>query len=297
MRALIVINPAASRVSTAEIKEILRFQFAPLSWQMEFYETIEEQPVKPVVREAIKAGVECVFAAGGDGTVSDVVDGLALTPVPLGIIPTGTSNVIAQELRIPQEIKKACELLSGQPRIMHMDAIEVGERFFVLAVGTGIDAMVMKSVTRENKRRYGRLAYVWSALKVIMGMQPRRFTIIADGKAFQTKASMVLISNVGTLTWPLRWGPGIRPDDGCIDVNIIRGRHLLDYLFAIYDLLPGGTRRAAHIRHIRAEEQIEVTADETLLVQGDGDLIGKTPLRARVIANAVRVFVPSDGST
>ena len=247
-----------------------------------------------IVRQAIESGAEQVYAVGGDGTVSEVVDGLALSGVPLGIIPSGTGNVVAQELGIPLNFDKACRLLVSSAAVKEVDAIQVGERYFILAVGTGIDAQVMESVSRERKRRYGPAAYAWSTLKVIMGMQPRRFTIIADGKPFQTSAAVVLLSNVATLTRPLRWGPNIKPDDGRIDINIIRGKHMLDYMLTAYDVLPGGPRRTAHIRRLYASESVIVYADEPLRVQGDGDLIGKTPLEAKVVPGAVKVLVPKE---
>lgn len=292
MRVFTVINPVAGRMKTETIIKTLNRHFEPPEWQLDIYETLGEEQVGDIVGEAVKAGVDYVFAAGGDGTVSEVVDGLVHSGVPLGIIPSGTSNVIAQELGIPLNVDKACQMLAGKPADMDVDAIQVGNQFFILAVGTGIDAKVMEKVSREGKRRFGPLAYAWTTLKVIAGMQPSRFTIIADGKAFQMRAAVVLISNVGTLTRPLRWGPHIKPDDGRIDINIIRGKDVLDYLLAAYDVLPGGPRRTAHIRHIQAKDSVTVYADQTLRVQGDGNLIGHTPLEATVVPGAVKVLVP-----
>jgi YegS/Rv2252/BmrU family lipid kinase len=292
LRILVVVNPVAGRTKAETIIDALQRQLKSSQGQLEFYETKSDEPVGDIVRQAIEDGIDRVYAVGGDGTVSEVVDGMALSGVPLGIIPAGTGNVVAQELGIPLNFEKACQMLASTSAVKEVDAIQVGEQFFILAVGTGIDAQVMESVSRERKRRYGPLAYAWSTMKVILGMQPRRFTIIADGKPFQMRAAVVLLSNVGTLTRPLRWGPHIKPDDGRIDINIIRGKHLLDYLLAAYDVLPGGPRRTAHIRRLHAYESVVVYADKTLRVQGDGDLIGQTPLEARVVPGAIKVLVP-----
>lgn len=294
LRILVVVNPVAGRAKAGTIIDTLQRQLKSSQGQLEFHETKGDEPVGDNVRQAIEDGIDRVYAVGGDGTVSEVVDGVALSEVPLGIIPAGTSNVVAQELGIPLNIDKACQMLASTTAVKEVDAIQVGEQYFILAVGTGLDAQVMESVSRERKRRFGPVAYAWSTLKVILGMQPRRFTIIADGKPFQTQAAVVLLSNVATLTRPLRWGPHIEPDDGRIDINIIRGKHMLDYLLTAYDVLPGGPRRTAHIRRLHASESIAVYADETLRVQGDGDLIGQTPLEARVVAGAVKVLVPPE---
>lgn len=292
MRTLTVLNPTAGRKKAATTVETLHRLLDLSQWQLEIYETVGHEPVGEIVRNAVDDGIDRVIAVGGDGTISDVVDGLANTSVPLGIIPTGTTNVVAQELGIPLNVEKACRVLAGDPDTISIDAIRVGEKYFILAVGTGLDAMVMEEVSPERKRRFGRLAYAWSILKIVAGMQPRRFTIIADGKPFQMSAAVVLLSNVGTLTRPLRWGPDIRPDDGWIDINIIRGRNALDYLLAAYDVLPGGPRRTVHIRHLQARESVIVSSDQQVLVQGDGDLIGETPLEAYIVPGAIQVLVP-----
>jgi diacylglycerol kinase (ATP) len=292
LRILVVVNPVAGRAKAGTIIDTLHRQLKSSQGQLEFYETKREEPVGDIVQQAIEDGVERVYAVGGDGTVSEVVDGMALSGIPLGIIPAGTGNVVAQELGIPLNFDKACQMLASTSAVKEVDAIQVGKQFFILAVGTGIDAQVMESVSRERKRRYGPVAYAWSTMKVILGMQPRLFTIIADGKPFQMRAAVVLLSNVATLTRPLRWGPNIKPDDGRIDINIIRGKHMLDYMLTAYDVLPGGPRRTAHIRRLHASESVLVYADEPLRVQGDGDLIGQTPLEAKVVPGAVKVLVP-----
>jgi diacylglycerol kinase family enzyme len=102
----------------------------------------------------------------------------------------------------------------------------------------------------------------------------------------------VLLSNVGTLTGPLRWGPHIKPDDGRIDISVIRGRDVFDYMMAAYDVLPGSSRKAWHIRYLSATKSVTVTVDPPTMIQGDGDLVGETPLEAKVAAGAVRVMVP-----
>lgn len=293
MRILTVFNPVAGRTKASATIDTIRRHFDSPRFQLELYTTEDGESVREIVKQAISKGTDQVFAAGGDGTVSEVVDGLALSQVPLGIIPSGTSNVVAQELGIPLNVDKACQMLAGSPSTLAVDAIQVDQRYFILAVGTGIDAQVMASVSRGRKRRFGAAAYAWSTLKVIMGMQPRRFTIIADGKAVQMRAAVVLLSNVGTLTRPLRWGPDIRPDDGRIDINIIRGKNIFDYLLTAYDVLPGPPRRMAHIRRFQASESVTVFADQVLKVQGDGDLIGKTPLEAHVVPAAVKILVPT----
>ena len=189
------------------------------------------------------AGGAVSVAAGGDGTLSAVVDGLANSNVPLGILPTGTTNVVAQELNIPLNLDKACQLLAGEHKLRAIDALQFGQQFYVLSVGIGLDALTMQTTSQQDKRRYGKLAYVWGIIKLVMGIQPHAFTIVADGQKRRVKAADVLLTNVSTVTGPLRWGPHIAPDDGQIDIVIMRARNLIDILGVIYDILVPGRPR------------------------------------------------------
>ncbi|MGH2535774.1 MAG: diacylglycerol/lipid kinase family protein [Candidatus Promineifilaceae bacterium] len=294
MQLFVVINPAAGRAQAEEVRRALARYLPPPKWQLTTYETSGRESVPDVVRQALADGAEWVLAAGGDGTVSAVADGLAGSGVPLGIIPAGTGNALAQELGIPQNIERAVQLLAGRPPARPLDAIQCDGRHFVLAVGTGMDAYAISGASRQAKRRLGRLAYLASTLKVALGVQPRVFTLVADGRRRRVRAAAILIANIGTLTRPMRWGKHIQPDDGWIDICILRASNLLDILLVGWDILmPGRPRRDRNLRFWRARHQILVLADRPLPVQGDGEMIGQTPIELRVAPAAIQVLAPA----
>ena len=295
MRLFVVLNPAAGRTKVSEVGQALARYFDPASWQVDIHKTEVGEPIDAVVRATVEQGVDMVVAAGGDGTLSAVVDGLANSNVPLGILPTGTTNVVAQELNIPLNLDKACQLLAGKHRLRAIDALQLGQQYFVLSVGIGLDALAMQTTSQEDKRRYGKLAYVWGIIKVVMGIQPHTFTIVADGHKRRVKAADVLLTNVSTLTGPLRWGPHIAPDDGQIDIVIMRARNLIDILGVAYDILaPGRPRRNRNLRYWCARNSILVFSDQPLPVQGDGDLLGNLPVEVQIWPGAVQVIVPAE---
>lgn len=297
MKVFVVLNPVAGRSQADDVRQVLQRTFGNPEWCLDVYETTgeEEESVREIVAAAIDGGAEWVLAAGGDGTVSAVADGLIGREGQLGILPTGSGNVIAQELGIPLRLERACQMLVEKPSTRNLDVIQVDGNYFLLAVGTGLDALAIKGTGRREKRRFGPLAYVWTLLRILLGVQPYRFTIIADGQKKRVRAADVLLSNVGTLTWPLRWGPHIKPDDGQIDIGIMRASSLLDIVKVAWDVVtPGRPRRDRNLRYLSARETIEVFCDEPLPVQGDGELLGQTPIRARVLPGAVRVLVPSE---
>lgn len=292
MKIFVVLNPVAGRAQPKDVRKVLERHFKGQDWQLEVYETSGDESIGEVVRRAVAEGAERVFAAGGDGTISAVADGLVGTKIPLGIIPAGTGNVLAQELDIPQDIDKACRLLAETAVTRELDALEVDGRYYILSIGTGLDAMTIEQTGREEKRRFGRLAYAASVVKVLVGVQPHRFELTIDGQKKHVRAADVLVTNIGTLIKPIRWGRHILPDDGKIDICIVRAQNLIDILLVIWDMLwPGPPREDRNLRFLIARESVHISARQPLSVQGDGELLGKTPVEAAVVVGAVKVFV------
>lgn len=295
MQVFVVLNPVAGRTQAENVRQVLSRTFGQPDWCLEIYETTGHESVKEVVAAAVDRGAGWVLAAGGDGTVSAVVDGLIGRDVPLGIIPTGSGNVIAQELSIPLRLERACQMLVEKPATRNLDVIQVDGSYFLLAVGTGVDSLAIEGTSRQEKRRFGPLAYIWTIFRLILGVQPHHFTIIADGQKKRVRAADVMLSNVGTLTWPLRWGPHIKPDDGQIDIGIMRASSLFDFFKVAWDvIIPGRPRQDRNLRYLSARDSIEVYSDEPLPVQGDGELLGQTPIKARILPGAITVLVPSE---
>lgn len=188
----------------------------------EVHEPSHAEPLIGRIREAVDSGCDLVVAAGGDGTVSSVADALVGTETPLGIIPLGTANVLAGELGIPLDVDASCALLAGDHALTRIDAMEIDGKHYVTQVGVGLDAEMIRGTQGEHKRRFGRLAYLWTAATRLVGLQARRFTLMVDGQTSRPRASQVLVANSGTLgSRPFRWGLDIRPDDGQVDVCLI----------------------------------------------------------------------------
>ncbi|MGD8583729.1 MAG: diacylglycerol kinase family lipid kinase [Chloroflexota bacterium] len=296
MRALIVLNPVAGRTKATVVRQAIDRHFKENEWQITVHETKAGEPVGDIVGHQIESGLDVVIAAGGDGTVSAVINGMANRDVPLGILPTGTTNAIAQELKIPANVDDACQLITGKHRIRAIDALQVKDDFYALSVGIGLDARAMENTSQRQKRRFGKLAYIWVILKLVLGIQPETFTLIADGELRRVKAADILMTNVSTLTRPFRWGPHIVPDDGQIDIIIMRARNLIDILGVVYDILvPGRPRRNRNLRYWSAQKTIQVFPERPLPVQGDGELLGiRKILEVQVWTGAVGIIVPAE---
>jgi diacylglycerol kinase (ATP) len=292
-KAFVVLNPVAGNSDASIVRQALEEYLSDGNWHYKIYETTGQERLADVVREALDRDFDVFVAAGGDGTISGVVNGLVHSKHPLGIIPVGTGNTLARELDIPLNIEDALGTLIGEHEVRTIDAMQIGDRFFVLNVGVGISALMMRDTRRENKRRLGLIAYLWTGLKKLLGRQSYRFVVVADGQEYMFRASEVAVANSGAIGDPaFRWGPQVRLDDGRLDVCVVRARSALDYPRLAWNALLGRQKHDPSMRCLSADRSIVITANQPLPVQGDGEFIGHTPVQVDVVPGAVQVIVP-----
>jgi len=276
------------------VQRSLERHFAEADWHVDVHRTTGGEPVADVVREALtREDIDLVVAAGGDGTVSGVAGGIAQTEVPMGIVALGTGNTFARELNVPLTIESALSLLTGDHTVVEIDAMVVGERFFVLNVSVGISGLMMRDTEPMDKRRFGRVAYVWTGLRKLFGYQPHQFVLTIDGERRVVKASEIAVVNSGALGDPsLRWSPQVELNDGLIDVCVLRARSALDYLSLAVAVVLRRHKEEPALRHHIVERRVVVDTRSDLPVQADGEFIGKPPVDVAVAPSAVRVVVP-----
>ncbi len=296
-RVLAVVNSHSGNADSARVVETLRARLSERSpgCVLAIHETDRGEDLASTVRERVaREGFELVVAAGGDGTVSEVANGLVGGESVLAIIPLGTTNVLARELGVPLHLEGACGLASGPSSIARVDAMKVGSSYFFTQIGVGIDALMIHDTSARDKRRMGVFAYVRSWLRSLVGVRPRRLTVTADGFSVQTRTRQVILANCGTLGISgLRWGPDVRVDDGRIDVCIFRPRTPLDYPGIAWHFMRGRHRSEPRLIYLNASRTVTIQADDPLPVQGDGENLSQTPLTMEVVRNAVRVVAPA----
>jgi YegS/Rv2252/BmrU family lipid kinase len=294
-RVFVVLNAKSGRCDATEAREALERHFKVVGTACRVHEPSKDDDLAERVREAVRDGCALVVAAGGDGTVSAVADALvgSGTDTPLGILPLGTANVLAGEMGVPLDLDGACRLLAGAHTLAAIDAMEIGGKHYVTQAGTGLDAEMIRDTPGEHKRRFGRFAYIWTVLKHLVGFQPRRFVITADGQTTRAHAVSLVVANSGTLGQrPFRWGPDIRPDDGRIDVCVIRARSLVDFVRLGWHVLLFQHRADPNVTYLSATREVTIEASPPLPVQADGEVVGQTPVTIRVVPGVVRVVVP-----
>ncbi len=292
-RFFVILNPGSGSFLAETVHAALARHLRCGDGSCEVHQMTGVDDLAALARSAVDRGCDAVVAAGGDGTVSAVAGALVGTDALLGIIPLGTANVLSKELGVPIDLDAACGLLAGEFAAVAIDALRIGDRHFFTQVGVGIDALMIRDTKTEAKKRFGRLAYLWTGLSRLVGFQPRRFDLEIDGRALRVRASQVLVANSGTLGQrPFQWGPHIRPDDGRADVCILRARTVPDYLGLAWHILRGKHRQSVNARYRTAERSVKIATKRPLPVQADGEIIGDTPIEVSVVPRAVRVIVP-----
>jgi diacylglycerol kinase (ATP) len=292
-KTYVVINPVAGVSDPGTVREKIQSALQARDITMEIYETTGEEDLKQHVREAVKQGFRLFISAGGDGTLSSVIDGLVGTEIPLVIIPTGTWNALARALDIPLQIDQAIDILFQEHHIQTIDAIQVDQNYFVLSVSAGIGSRTMKEVEREEKRRLGKLADLLKALEELLEFRSYRFEVKIDGKLSKFRASELMVANSAILGLKaLQLDPSISMDDGKLNVCRLYANTVGDYLKLALSMFRGNQKRNWNVLCVEALNEVEIRCKERLPVQGDGDLIGYLPITVKVRPKAIRIVIP-----
>jgi YegS/Rv2252/BmrU family lipid kinase len=292
----VILNPVAGNSSVEEIRKLLESHCNTHSWGYEIYETTGEENIAEIASQACRDGANLVVAAGGDGTVAGVVNGLVKSDVPLGILPVGTGNGLARALSIPLNLPDAVALLAGGNRQMPLDAMQVGEKVYILNVSAGISSRAMRETPAEKKRRFGMLAYAWTFAQLLFGHQPRRFQLDIDHHQIEVRATEVLVSNGAALKERASLlGPRESFSDGQFEVYILTARTLAEYLRLVWQVIRKPEQRKADLRDLRVKESITIRSlGRPQPVQADGEMIGQTPVDVRILPRALQVIVPEE---
>jgi diacylglycerol kinase (ATP) len=294
-KTFVVMNPVAGVSQPETVREKIQAALQSRDIPFEIYETTGEEDLKQKVRKAVQQGFKLFVSAGGDGTLSSVIDGLVGTHIPLIILPTGTWNTVAQIMNIPLQIDPALELVFQEHEIRTVDALQVDQGFFVLSVSAGVGSRTMEDVKREEKRHFGKLVDLWKGIKQIMEFRSYLFDIKIDGQPARFRASELMVANSASLGLKaLQLDPSIRMDDGKLNVCRIYANTLGEYFKLVISMLRGDQKHNWNVLCMEASKEVEIRCREKLPVQGDGDIIGRLPVTVKIVPKAVQIVTPAN---
>lgn len=288
-RVHVVINPAAGH--DEPILNVLNHVFHPAGVDWDISITHKFGDATRLAKEAVASGVDLVAAYGGDGTQMEVANGLLGTDVPLAILPGGTGNAMAHELKVPINLRQAAEIIVSNPKRRAVDLARIGDQVFMLRAYAGLSPE--NAASREEKDKYGQLAYVQASLKFLSRVPPAHYHATIDGEDIEGEALIVFILNAGSIGGVL----GIDlPKVG--DVNVSDG-HLDVYavtkgvqpLRAVSHHIFHHGESQAGVYHWRGRE-ITLQADPHQEVWIDGEIGGQTPFTVTAMPKALKIVVP-----
>jgi len=287
----LIVNPRAGQAKPgAALPEAVQCLSA---WcpRVEVRETDSRGAGERLARELQPGQFDLVVAMGGDGTINEVLNGLE-DHTPLGILPLGTANVLARELRIPvNDLATACEVLrTGEPRPMDLGSCN-GRRFSLMA-GIGFDAEAVKEVPPNVKDLIGAPAYVLSGLRALANTdRSLRYRLYLPERRLHSRGMMLVVANAASYAGPLQIAPMASLDDGWLDLCLFRERSRVAFLGQWINVLMRRHLQDPHFAYHRVR-QVRVECDPPAAVQLDGDYFGRTPVEIRVLPGAVRVVRP-----
>jgi diacylglycerol kinase (ATP) len=322
MQAELIYNPSGGQVVVRhELSNVVAF-LSRCGWTIALQETSQPMEATELARRAVNRGAKVVIAAGGDGTVNEVANGLANTGVALGVLPVGTTNSWALQMGIPalspvlpgmQLFKLIADLEERMARPLPVNyyrkvlldaarvlvegrtvAVDLGElsgRYFLMWAGIGLDAAIVESISLKEKKALGSWAYVFTAIELGYRLSGTDVWLKLDGKVVKTNSPLVVVSNIQLYGGVMAIGARACVNDAKLDVCVFKGDGFFTFVQHAMNVLSHRHLRDPKVEYYQCGE-IEVDSASSLPVHVDGELFTKTPVSIRTVPSALKVIVP-----
>lgn len=294
-RAAIIYNPFARTLSRN--RHLLQRSIEALAAQdieAKLVGTTGPNSAGAQARQQIEAGCDLILAAGGDGTINEIANGMLHTGVPLGILPGGTANVLARELKMSMNMGRVAESIREMtPMRISTGSLRLGQqerRTFLCMAGAGLDAEIVCNVDLDLKAAIGKLAYYIGGFGQVF--RPlTEFEVSVDGKKFE--ASFALISRVRNYGGDLEIAKGASLLRDDFEVVLFRGKQSFHYLPYLVGVALGQTAKLSGCTIVHGHTvSCHAVSDKDVFAQVDGELVGKLGVTAEIVPEALTLLMP-----
>ena len=286
---VVILNPAAGGEQAKHWQE----RVESITGDCPIRVTSHSGQAEPLARRAVEEGFARIVAAGGDGTVNQVVNGLAGSNAALGLLPMGTVNVFAMELGLPSHNLELCwEIVKGKDMRL-VDLPSANGKYFVQLAGVGLDAQVVKETSLASKRSFGPLSYLISAAQIAARQPPKLYIESESGSVGE--GSFVLIGNGRLYGGPFPFFKRAIIDDGLFDVVVFKRLGYLEIIKYLQDVIFSSEIRAPEIEYFQTR-RLRITSEQDVPLELDGELAGSCPVEFQIQQKALRVLAPLPAS-
>ena len=285
-----VVNPRSGNYREKVVRKRLADFLSAEGVSGEVHYFVDEETLRQSVGRAIAEGFRSFIVVGGDGMVALVAGHLKGKRLRMGIVPTGTANMLAQLLGIPVDNRKALEVLTSSTRTKTIDGLAISGRLFFMNASIGLSSYSIQELRTEEKSLLKSAAYVLAVLRSMRKAVTRTFYLEIDGKPRQVEAAELFVDNAGALVTPRYRLSDARLDDGKAEVCLVHKGTPAEFLSAMLDIFVRKNKRAIH--WIGSAGQVRVDCEQPLPVQADGDAVTETPVTIEVVPAAATFIVP-----
>lgn len=287
-RFFIVHNPNAG-AETRRLYDAVLSQLGRAGASIEVVDTARHGDGMATAAAAAQSGwFDTIVAAGGDGTVHDVAEGILGHAIPLGIIPIGTANVFAREIGLPRSPEKLAEtLLNGHGREVPVG--EVNGRPFLFVVGIGFDAEAVRHFETAGARNLGRTGLLEPVLRALVSHRDRPLRVEADGDV--TEARWVIVTRTSRYAAGLMLAPAADLRGTQFNVLCMKGNGPLARIAQLSALAAGWLRFGPGVK-LTTTKQVRIDGDRRVSVQIDGESIGSLPLDIKIHSEKLTIILP-----
>lgn len=322
MQAELIYNPYSGQVIVRhELEDVVVF-LRRRGWSVTVRETRKPSEATELARNAVDSGAKVVIAAGGDGTVNEVANGLLNTDVALGVLPVGTTNSWALQMGIPalnpmllgtkvfklitdleeriehplpanyyRKVLMAAGQVLAEGHTVTVDVGEISGRNFLMWAGIGLDAAITESISSKEKRALGSWAYVLTAIEFSYRHASTDVRLMLDGKVIKISTPLVVVSNIQLYGGVMAIGAKAYVNDAKLDVCVFKGDGFFTFVQHAMNVLSHRHLKDPKVEYYQCSE-IVVESARPLPVHIDGDPFTRTPVVIRTVPSSLKVIVP-----
>lgn len=284
----LIVNPKAGRHKISRFIKAIQNILDQQGIKYDFSITDSPGAATEIAKKAVHEKYELIFAAGGDGTINEVINGIVGSKAVLGIIPLGTINILALALNLPLNPIKALQLFI-KGKIKKIDLGKANNRYFVIMAGVGFDSYAIYRVNLKWKKFLGALAYVIAAIYSVFKYKPKKIIIDIDNHRIDELGYFVVVENISAYGGRFRINPNAKYDDGLLDVCVFKNHGALNAFRYFAGITFQRHIDYPDVRYYQCKK-ITLHSKENVLLHTDGDLVGSLPVEITAHKSELKVL-------